>query len=104
VYRPAACVLALGFLLCGPTPQVATARIVRMEIVRSEPAFDGQPFGNTGAYERLTAQAYGEVDPADPHNAIIQDLRHAPSNARGMVEYVARSYNVHNSTIARLNL
>jgi Alpha/beta hydrolase domain len=88
VYRPAACVLALGFLLCGLTPQVATARIVRMEIVRSEPAFDGQPFGNTGAYERLTAQAYGEVDPADPHNAIIQDLRLAPRNARGMVEYV----------------
>jgi hypothetical protein len=88
MYGPAACVLALGFLLCGLTPQVATARIVRMEIVRSEPAFDGQQFGNTGAYERLTAQAYGEVDPADPHNAVIQDLRLAPRNARGMVEYV----------------
>ena len=86
--RPAACVLALG-LLCGLTAaQVATARIVRMEILRSEPAFGGQQFGSTGAYEHLTAQAYGEVDPADPHNAIIQDLRLAPRNARGMVEYV----------------
>src|SRR5690348_3250245 len=82
--RSVACILAIGFLLCG---QGATARIVRMEILHSEPAFGGQQFGSTGAYERLTAKAYGEVDPADPHNAIIQDLRLAPRNARGMVEY-----------------
>jgi hypothetical protein len=48
----------------------------------------GQQFGNTGAYEHLTARAYGEIDPADPHNTIIQDLGFAPRNARGMVEYV----------------
>jgi hypothetical protein len=86
--RPAACVFALGFLLCGATAQVATARIVRMEILRNESAFGGQQFGNTGAYEHLTGQAYGEIDPADPHNTIIQDLRLAPRNARGIVEYV----------------
>src|SRR5690349_9741357 len=65
----------------------AEARITRLEILRTEPAFGGQPFGNTGAYEHVTARAHGEIDPADPHNAIVQDLNLAPRNARGMVEY-----------------
>jgi hypothetical protein len=72
-----------------------------MEIVGSEPAFDGQQFGNTGAYERLTAKAFGEVDPADPHNAIIQDLRLAPRNAHGMVEYVTNVEILKPADIAR---
>ncbi|MBL0728318.1 hypothetical protein JI745_11455 [Piscinibacter sp. HJYY11] len=42
-----------------------------------------------GQYERLTGSLAGEVDPADPKNAIIQDLQLAPRNARGMVEYSA---------------
>ena len=40
-------------------------------------------------YEKLTGHAYGEVDPKLPLNAIITDLEFAPTNARGMVEYVA---------------
>ena len=40
-------------------------------------------------YEVLHGKAYGEVDPADPHNAVIQDIGLAPRNARGRVEYVA---------------
>src|SRR5215831_17017799 len=31
--------------------------------------------------------AFGEVDPSDPRNAIIQDVARAPRNPRGMVEY-----------------
>jgi hypothetical protein len=44
-------------------------------------------FGTVGAYEQLSGTLSGEVDPKDPHNAIIQDLELAPVNARGMVEY-----------------
>jgi hypothetical protein len=77
--------IALALLL-GLSASVQ-ARIVRVEIAKSEPAFNGQSFGTTGAYQHLTGRAYGELDPADPHNAIIQDIRLAPRNAHGMVEY-----------------
>jgi len=63
------------------------ARITRLEILRTEPAFGSQAFGDTGPYEHIFARAHGEVDPADPQNAVIQDLYLAPRNARGMVEY-----------------
>ena len=42
----------------------------------------GQP------YERLSGKFYGELDPADPKNALITDIQLAPRNARGKVEYV----------------
>jgi Alpha/beta hydrolase domain len=66
----------------------ADARITHIEITKSEPAFGGRSFGDTGAYERLTGRATGELDPADPANSGIQDINLAPRNARGMVEYV----------------
>ena len=50
-------------------------------------AFDGLSFGAVGPYEQLDGTAYGEVDPRDPLNAVIQDVQLAPRNARGMVEY-----------------
>lgn len=74
-------------LLSGVASAPAEARITRLEILRTEPAFGGATFGNTGAYERVFARAHGELDPADPHNSIIQDLNLAPRNGRGMVEY-----------------
>jgi Alpha/beta hydrolase domain len=75
---PAAVVLVTG----------AEARITRIEIQRTEPAFNGRVFGGTGAYERVIGKAYGEVDPQLPANAIIQDIGLASRNAKGMVEYV----------------
>ncbi len=65
----------------------AQARIVRLEIMRTEPAFGGQAFGEVGSYEHVVAIAHGELDPADPVNGIIQDLALAPRNAAGHVEY-----------------
>ena len=75
---------AIGPLLLAPPAQ---ARIVRFEIVRTEPAFGGQAFPGAGAYELVTGIAHGEVDPKHAANAPIQDLALAPRNARGMVEY-----------------
>ncbi|HEY3837130.1 MAG TPA: alpha/beta hydrolase domain-containing protein [Bryobacteraceae bacterium] len=66
------------------------ARVTRMVIEnRESPAYNGKVFGKAGLYELLTGRFYGELDPADPHNAIITDIRLAPRNARGMVEYSA---------------
>ena len=67
---------------------VAEAEIIRIEITSVEsPTFDGRIFGSVGAYEKLRGKAYGEVNPADPHNAVITDIELAPRNANGKVEY-----------------
>src|SRR5436190_6103202 len=68
----------------------AQARVTRIVIdTRVSPAFDGASFGAVGQYQTLAGRAFGELDPNDPHNAIIQDIKLAPRNARGMVEYTA---------------
>ena len=73
--------LALG--LAAP----AEARVSSIKITSSVPAYGGASFGTVGQYNLVTGVATGEVDPKDPHNAIIQDVALAPRNARGMVEY-----------------
>src|SRR5262249_13801355 len=66
----------------------AEARITQLQVVRLEsPTFGGMTFGSVGAYEKITARAFGEVDPSLPGNALITDIQFAPRNARGMVEY-----------------
>src|SRR5208282_6640895 len=77
----------LSLCLTLGLPQPSQARITRLEITSEQPAFDGQTFGDTGAYVRLTGRAFGEVDPNLSQNAIIQDIKLAPRNAHGMVEY-----------------
>ncbi|MDA8520355.1 alpha/beta hydrolase domain-containing protein [Acidovorax sp. NCPPB 4044] len=60
---------------------------MRMEISATED-FPGS-YGSVGAYEKVSGTLRGELDPADPRNAVIQDLQLAPRNARGLVEYSA---------------
>jgi hypothetical protein len=79
--------LAIATALLAIAPAASQARIVRLEITQTVPAFGGRSFGNTGAYERVIGKAYGEVDPQSPSNAAIQDIALAPKNAKGMVEY-----------------
>ena len=79
--------MALGLALCT---YPAHARITRIVIdTATSPAFGGQSFGTAGQYETLSGRAFGELDPADPHNAIIQDISLAPRNANSRVEYMA---------------
>jgi hypothetical protein len=65
------------------------ARIYRVVVTKTEPYLDGKVFGMAGSYEKLTGQAFGEVDPDNKLNSIIQDIQLAPRNSRGMVEYVS---------------
>lgn len=69
------------------TPDSASARITKITINSTTDAFNGQSFGSVGPYQQLVGTAFGEVDPRDPKNAIIQDIELAPRNQRGMVEY-----------------
>jgi len=64
-----------------------SAQVTRLEITTRKQV-DGS-LGPAGAYENIRGRIYGEVDPADRRNRIIQDLDLAPKNARGRVEYVA---------------
>jgi len=88
--------LLVAFLLAAssvPLASPAEAHITRIVIdpARSEsPTFEGRTFGpdgKVGLYEKLRGRAFGEVDPDDPRNAVITDLKLAPRNARGNVEY-----------------
>src|SRR5205823_3940678 len=65
----------------------AEARITRVQINSRAVAFGGASFGSVGQYETLRGVAFGEVDPNDPLSEVITDIKLAPRNARGMVEY-----------------
>ena len=78
---------AIGFGTIALVGSRAEARITRIDIVKSDLAFDGAAFGDVGQYEHLFVRVNGELDPADPANAIIQDISLAPRNERAMVEY-----------------
>src|SRR5688572_31562386 len=45
------------------------------------------PFRVVGAYEKVSGRLHYSVDPANAANARIVDLKHAPRNARGRVEF-----------------
>ena len=66
----------------------ACAKITRLVLTpTASPAYAGASFGGVGTYEQLDGTAYGEIDPDDPANAVIQDIALAPRNANGMVSY-----------------
>ncbi|MEQ1774090.1 MAG: alpha/beta hydrolase domain-containing protein [Burkholderiales bacterium] len=86
---------AATLLAATPALQARVTKIVIDQKV--SPAFplkEGgfQLFGTAGHYETFAGNAYGELDPNDPRNAIIQDIQLAPKNANGKVEYVARFF------------
>lgn len=81
---------ALVVLLATALVVPVSARVTRIVIdTKTSPAFGGVTFGSAGQYETLAGRVFGELDPADPLNAIIQDIQLAPRNANGMVEYTA---------------
>src|SRR5262245_16291218 len=81
---------ALGRLALAATAGVALlalarqadARVTRIVIDSTTP-IAGQP------YEQLTGRAFGELDPRDSQNRLITDIKLAPRNKNGKVEYIA---------------
>jgi hypothetical protein len=71
----AAAFVAIVATLTPGLTSSASARITRIVIdsVQS-PTFAGTSFGVVGQYERIVGQAFGEVDPHHPLNAIITDI------------------------------
>ena len=62
--------------------------VVEMEITLRQVFADGREFGNTGAYEKIKGRLHYGVDPDNPANSCIVDLKYVPGNARGLVEFV----------------
>jgi hypothetical protein len=81
---PAIAAATLGF---GLEAQAHVASIVIDS--PAAPAFAGVAIGAAGPYVTLKGRVFGELDPHDPHNTIIQDIELAPKDAHGMVQYIA---------------
>ncbi len=84
--RVSAAILA-SLLLNGTASNARVIKIVIESSVDPEPSLVTS--GAAGSFKRMSGRAYGELDPANPLNAIIQDISLAPRNAAGKVEYVA---------------
>ncbi len=69
------------------SPQVQ-ARVTKITIAGTEsPTFGGYAWPGVGQYEKIYGKAFGEIDPADPKNAVIVDIALAPRNTSGKVAY-----------------
>ncbi len=76
-------ILLLLFLAVAPLH----ARVLRVEIASRTDVLAGQPFGDAGAYERITGRVYFSVPIANPHNQRIVDLGNAVNAKNGEVEF-----------------
>ena len=79
---------AIGFMLALCACASAEARVVRIVMQEQKNGSEARR-GIPPGYRVLQGIAYGELDPRDPHNLIVQDIDLAPKNTRGMVKYSA---------------
>lgn len=70
----------------------ADGRVVRLRVERREVVLNGRAFGKAGAYEKLAGTVEFALDPAAALNRNIVDLKLAPRNPRGEVEFTADFY------------
>lgn len=93
IHRPVTGVLACAVTAVLLITASAQARVTRIVIDQTvSPAFcKGEhcaSYGAAGQYEQIAGRAYGELDPADPLNRLIQDIE-LVKEADGKVRYVA---------------
>ncbi len=82
--RPRA-VRALLTLLLTVSP--LSARVVHVEITSRTDVLGGKPFGDAGAYERITGRVFFSLPIANPQNQRIVDLANAVNLKNGEVEF-----------------
>jgi hypothetical protein len=63
------------------------ARVLRVEIASRADVLQGKPFGEAGAYERITGRVYFSLPIANSHNQRIVDLSNAVNLKNGEVEF-----------------
>src|SRR6266700_627939 len=80
---------AVAFMIATPWGD-AQARLVRIT-VQPPAVIDLPAFGPTGRYLKISGTFEGELDPADPRNAVIADIALAP-RIDGKVRYTSAFY------------
>jgi hypothetical protein len=63
--------------------------VTSIDIKERGPYAEGMSFGDVGAFEQLDGTVHFAVDPSEPANSMITDLKLAPVNAAGLVEFSA---------------
>ena len=82
-------ILLLAATICS---NGAFAAVTAIQIIEKSDVLDGAPMGKAGPYERIIARVNFAVDPKLPANQAISDIRLAPVNAEGLVEFSADLY------------
>jgi len=85
VHAGVAATLAAAFVAVSSPAFARTTKIVIAG--KESPTFGGYAWPGVGQYEKIYGMAYGELDPNDPKNAVITDIKLAPRNTAGKVEY-----------------
>ena len=76
-----------ALLTCLAASAPVHAEVVSVEVTSRQPWVEGQAFGDVGAYEVLRGTVRYAIDPRSASARDITDIRHAPVNALGLVEY-----------------
>ena len=77
---------AFCILLCSAP---VFAEVTRVTIASRSAVANGQPFGATGSYEKLTGTIEFALDPRNPQNARVVDLDRADRAGDGRVHFTA---------------
>ena len=83
------CVFASCLLAFTLGASLATAEVVGIDISKREDVLGGRSYGAAGVYEWIEGRAHFTLDPDNQRNDIIVDLKLAPRNAQGLVEFSA---------------
>ena len=84
--------VATGALFVAALSTGLQARVVNLRVDRRQAVLSGKSFGAAGPYERLVGKVEFALDPDLPINQNIVDLKLAPRNQRGEVEFTADFY------------
>jgi hypothetical protein len=79
--------LALVIACVMLIPAVVTAKVVKIEITSRKVVSNAVDHSHFGPYEVIKGIIYLEVDPDNPANQLIVDLKLAKRNSRGNVEF-----------------
>ena len=66
--------------------------VTHLEVRTHATVLDGQPFGTSGAYEKIAGTMRFAVDPMHPVHQRVTDMTLAPRNAEGKVEFSGDFY------------
>jgi hypothetical protein len=81
-----------AFLISLAAAFPASPAVTSVEVSSKTPVLAAKPFGSAGSYERLQGTVRFAVDPNLPANHGMADLKLAPRNAEGQVEFSANFY------------